>query len=208
MDYTANSDSIIKEDTFCALTEPWLGQPGSWPLLAMGNFWIVKQFSPISRGISCRWIKELGWALWIWWLWLQKTEPNRPWPTLPIQVPDKAKALFSVAMQTEVGDGKNTLFWTFRWLHGQRIDDIALRLFATIPKRSNGRTAHDLRRESGSLISKEPWRLESSRNSCTCGTSYSPLSCKRGWMTTTFGDLQQTGSTQQRWRMRVFSWDQ
>jgi hypothetical protein len=55
-------------------------------------------------GISS--LKELGWARRMRWLWLQKTESNRPWSTLPIQVPDKAKALFSVAMQTEVGDGK------------------------------------------------------------------------------------------------------
>jgi hypothetical protein len=59
-------------------------------------------------------------------------------------VPDKAKALFSVAMQTEVGDGKNTLFWTDRWLHGQRIEDIAPRLFAIIPKRrTHSRDVHE-----------------------------------------------------------------
>jgi hypothetical protein len=86
-------------------------------------------------GLGISSLKELGWALRMRWLWLQKTEPNRPWPALPIQVPDKAKALFSVAMQTEVGDGKNTLFWTDRWLHGQRIEDITLRLFAIIPRR-------------------------------------------------------------------------
>jgi hypothetical protein len=94
-------------------------------------------------GLGISSLKELGWALRIRWLWLQKTEPNRPWSTLPIHVPDKAKALFSAAIQTEVGDRKNT-FWTDRWLHGQRIEDIAPRLFATIPKRrSNSRTVHE-----------------------------------------------------------------
>jgi hypothetical protein len=69
------------------------------------------------------------------WLWLQKTDPNHPWSALPIQVPDKVKGFFSMAMQAEVGDGASTLFWTDRWLHGQRIADIAPRLFAIIPKR-------------------------------------------------------------------------
>jgi hypothetical protein len=63
---------------------------------------------------------------------------------LPTQVLDQVKALFSVAMQTEVGDGKNTMFWTDRWLHGQRIEDIAPKLFATVPKRRiNSRNVHD-----------------------------------------------------------------
>ena len=44
-------------------------------------------------------------------------------------------------MQTDVGDGATTLFWTERWLLGQRIMDIAPRLFASIPKRkANKRT--------------------------------------------------------------------
>jgi hypothetical protein len=54
------------------------------------------------------------------------------------------------------------------------------------------------RRESGS---------ESSRNSYNYGTSYSPMSCKRGSVITITGNLQQMGSTQQRWCMRIFSWD-
>jgi hypothetical protein len=95
-------------------------------------------------GLGISSLKELGWALRIRWLWLQKIEPDCPWPTLPIHVPDKAKDLFSAAIQTEVGDWKNTLFWTDHWLHGQRIEDIALRLFATIPKRRcNRHTVHE-----------------------------------------------------------------
>jgi hypothetical protein len=66
---------------------------------------------------------------------LQKTESNHPWASLPIQVPDKAKALFLVAMQTEIGDGTNTLFWSDHWLHGQRIADLAPRLLAAALKR-------------------------------------------------------------------------
>jgi hypothetical protein len=69
------------------------------------------------------------------WLWLEKTDPNRPWSALPICLPDKVQALFSVAMQVEIGDGSRTLFWQDRWLHGHRIADIAPRLVAAIPKK-------------------------------------------------------------------------
>jgi hypothetical protein len=60
------------------------------------------------------------------------------------QMSEQIKALFSVAMQSEVGDGKNTMFWTDRWLHGQRIEDIAPRLFAAVPRRKiKSRSVHD-----------------------------------------------------------------
>jgi hypothetical protein len=48
-------------------------------------------------GISS--LKELSWVLRLRWLWLQKIEPKHPWTSLPIQVPDKAKALFSMAIK-------------------------------------------------------------------------------------------------------------
>jgi hypothetical protein len=95
-------------------------------------------------GLGISSLKELSWSLRMRWVWLKKTEPNRPWSTLPTQVPEQVKVLFSVAMQTEVGDGKNTMFWTDRWLHGQRIEDITPNLFATVPKRRiNNRNVHD-----------------------------------------------------------------
>jgi hypothetical protein len=55
-----------------------------------------------------------------------------------------------------VGDGANTLFWTDKWLHGERISELAPRLFGIIPKRfaqkrtvqealSNGQWIADIR---------------------------------------------------------------
>jgi hypothetical protein len=38
-------------------------------------------------GLGISSLKELGWALQMRWLWLQKTEPNRPWSALPIHIP-------------------------------------------------------------------------------------------------------------------------
>jgi hypothetical protein len=92
-------------------------------------------------GLGISNLKELNWALRMRWLWLQKTKPSRPWCSLPIQVPDKARAFFSMVLTSEVGDGANILFWTDKWIHGHKITDLVPRLFDVIPKRiSNRRT--------------------------------------------------------------------
>jgi hypothetical protein len=40
-------------------------------------------------------LKELSWALRMRWLWLAKTDLDKPWAFLPMQVPDKVKSFFS-----------------------------------------------------------------------------------------------------------------
>jgi hypothetical protein len=68
------------------------------------------------------------------WLWLQKTEPHRPWSALDIQVPDQVRAFFSMAISINVGNGENTLFSTDRWLQGRKIVDLTPLLFVAIPQ--------------------------------------------------------------------------
>jgi hypothetical protein len=63
-------------------------------------------------------LKELCWALRMRWLWLHKTDPEKPWANLPIQVPKKAGAFFSTVLVSKVGNGANTLFWTDKWILG------------------------------------------------------------------------------------------
>jgi hypothetical protein len=88
------------------------------------------------------------------WLWLAKTDPGRPWAALAIQVTSKAKYFFSVAMQTEIGNGASTLFWSDRWLMEHRVVDIAPRLLQNIPKRRiNKRTVLD-------ALSNQTWTLD------------------------------------------------
>jgi hypothetical protein len=75
------------------------------------------------------------------WLWLHKTDPGRPWANLPIQVPIKARSFFSTILVSEVGNGASTPFWTDKWLLGQKMSNLAPRLFAIIPERTaNKRT--------------------------------------------------------------------
>lgn len=63
-------------------------------------------------------------ALRMMWLWLQKTEPSKPWAQFNIHLPAKAQAMFSISVVTVVGDGHNTRFWTDLWLHGKAIGDL------------------------------------------------------------------------------------
>jgi hypothetical protein len=70
------------------------------------------------------------------WLWLHKTDPGRPWANLPIQVPIKARSFFSTILVSEVGNGASTPFWTDKWLLGQKMSNLAPRLFAIIPKQT------------------------------------------------------------------------
>jgi hypothetical protein len=45
---------------------------------------------------------------------------------------------------SEVGNGAATLFWSDRWIQGQRIADLAPQVFATVPKmRISKRTVHE-----------------------------------------------------------------
>jgi hypothetical protein len=59
------------------------------------------------------------------------------WPgaSLPLYVPRKIRDFLKMAMQSEVGNGASTLFWSDRWLGGQRTVDIAPRLLEIIPKK-------------------------------------------------------------------------
>jgi len=84
----------------------------------------------------------LSWALRIRWLWLQKTEPGKPWAFFSIQAPPQVKAFFSIAIVTEVGNGKNTSFWTDRWLLGQSLAQALPHLFSSVAPRARKKTVH------------------------------------------------------------------
>ena len=56
-------------------------------------------------------LEILGWALRMRWLWLKKTQPDRPWAGLDVQVHPNSVAMFSTSVISIVGDGYKTLFW-------------------------------------------------------------------------------------------------
>jgi len=93
-------------------------------------------------GLGISQLQHLGWALRIRWLWLQKTKPDKPWAFLPIKVPQTIKCFFDVVVITQIGNGRNILFWTDRWLQGQSLDKLMPHLFGTINSRAKKRTVH------------------------------------------------------------------
>ena len=55
-------------------------------------------------GLGISSLSELCWTLRMRWLWLQKTDQHRPWSSLLIQVPKKARDFF--ALWCDIGGGK------------------------------------------------------------------------------------------------------
>ena len=69
------------------------------------------------------------------WLWLQKPHLDRPWANLGLSVHANVRALFAISVVTMVGDGRSTLFWSDRWLHGRLLVELALALMPFMAKR-------------------------------------------------------------------------
>ncbi|KAL6645061.1 hypothetical protein ACP70R_016669 [Stipagrostis hirtigluma subsp. patula] len=80
-------------------------------------------------------LEIMGWALQIRWLWYKKTDLNRPWRGLDIPVHSNAMALFAIALETHVGRGNNTLFWTDKWLFGCALSELAPAVVNLVPPR-------------------------------------------------------------------------
>ena len=94
-----------------------------------------------GHGISD--LQKLGSALKLRWLWLQKTEPEKAWAFFPIQAQPQLQAFFAMAVETIIGNGKNTHFWLDRWLLGQSLKQTLPHLFSAIAVRARRRTVYD-----------------------------------------------------------------
>jgi hypothetical protein len=69
-------------------------------------------------------------------LWLEKTDPNRPWQILNLPVQQHVRDLFAESVISIIGNGASTLFWTDNWLNGAAIRDIAPDVIAKVGKRA------------------------------------------------------------------------
>jgi hypothetical protein len=61
----------------------------------------------------------------------------------PIQVHQSVRSFFYVAVISEVGNGRNTLFWTDNWVHGQSLAKLVRNLFGGLSSRAKKRTMFD-----------------------------------------------------------------
>ena len=95
-------------------------------------------------GLGIHNLEVLGWALQMRWLWMEKTRPDRPWAGLQIPVYSQTSAMFAIAVESMVGNGRNTLFWTDRWLHGSSLESLAPNVVRCVPfKFRKKRTVHE-----------------------------------------------------------------
>ena len=70
-------------------------------------------------------LQKFGYALRMRWLWLRRTDDQRPWLELPDKVEHIVEAMFQASIFVELGDGRKALFWSDRWLQGKSLLDLA-----------------------------------------------------------------------------------
>jgi len=87
-------------------------------------------------GLGIHNLEVMGWALQMQWLWMEKTRSERPWAGLQIPVYSQTSAMFAIAVEFTVGNGRNTLFWTDRWLHGCSLENLAPNVVCCVPSNS------------------------------------------------------------------------
>jgi hypothetical protein len=87
-------------------------------------------------GLGIHNLELLGWALRIRWLWVQKTDVERPWAGLSISIPYEAWVVFNMAVNAVVGNGEKILFWSDHWMDGLTMAEMAPNLFRAVPKRT------------------------------------------------------------------------
>ena len=69
------------------------------------------------------------------WLWLRRTEDNRPWQLLHDEQDPMVVALFQASTYFELGNGHKALFWEDRWMQGKSMSEVAPCLYAAISPR-------------------------------------------------------------------------
>jgi hypothetical protein len=114
---------------------------------AMGGHCLVA-WNKITRpkefgGLGILNLQKMSWALRLRLLWLKKTDPGRPWASFKINVHPSVKAFFSAAVSSVVGNGKNTMFWTDKWIDGQSLSQLAPHLVKSVSSRAERRSVHD-----------------------------------------------------------------
>ena len=73
----------------------------------------------LAGGLSIIDLMLAGFALRTRWLWLQRTDAERSWAQLQIDVEPEVRAFFSASVTVQVGNGESTLFWLHAWIQGR-----------------------------------------------------------------------------------------
>jgi hypothetical protein len=89
-------------------------------------------------------LRLMGMALRLRWLWLQRTEPSRPWGTLPFKSDSLSQSFFMRLIKLTLGDGNAFLFWTDPWLEGRSITELAPDLLDAVTMRKCRKTVAEV----------------------------------------------------------------
>jgi hypothetical protein len=98
----------------------------------------IKSSDPFDLGgLGILNLEFMSWVLQIRWLWFKKTDPNQAWAGLDdIHIHPNVVALFNIALESKVSNGRNTLFWEDKWLMGYYLEDLAPAVVAVVPSRT------------------------------------------------------------------------
>jgi hypothetical protein len=89
-------------------------------------------------------LRQLNIALRSKWIWLQKSEVDRPWDGLPRHPNPDTIALFNTSVRISVGDGSRIMFWDDPWINGLTVAALAPAVVAlTKPRTRRSRTVKD-----------------------------------------------------------------
>jgi hypothetical protein len=99
-------------------------------------------------GLGIKNLRLQGLALRVRWLWLRRTDQDRPWHGLPGLHDREASEVFQSMASFSVGDGHRIFFWTDRWIDGYTAEEIAPRVVERVPtRRKNIRMVAEAMRE-------------------------------------------------------------
>lgn len=77
------------------------------------------------------------------WLWLQRTDPTRPWVHLHLPSDPDASSIFRASTSWSVGNGWTCRFWMDPWIDGKAISDLAPSLLPLVPRHRRKCTVAD-----------------------------------------------------------------
>lgn len=98
---------------------------------------------PDYGGLGIPDLRIAAFSLRLRWLWLQKTNSDRPWRRIQLDFAQDQmlQNLFQTCIEVELGDGNLALFWTDNWLHQSSPCIIAPKLCKLIqPRLKKSRT--------------------------------------------------------------------
>jgi hypothetical protein len=77
---------------------------------------------PLSLGgLGVKDLKLMGHALQLRWLWLQHTDPSRPWASMPVPKDVVTQTFFIASVAVTLRNGTSMLFWEEQCLDGDGI---------------------------------------------------------------------------------------